>query len=397
VTLAAIDLDDVDRFVEGVPYDWFKTLRQEAPFWWHQRRGEGYWVASTHELFQTVTRDWSRFSNASGTTPPGDPGQAPQGQILLAMDPPVHTSYRRLVSRLFTPRAVARLEARVRETARARVGAFVAAGGGDFVLDVAAPIPLRVISILMGVPEEDEPMVFDWANAIIPSDDPEYRISAEAARGARASLEAYGAELIGRRRARPTGDLLSKLIEADVDGRRLTDEELQKFVVLLVVGGSETTRHLLSHGVLALLEFPEQRRRVIDGSVGMSSAVEEMLRWSTPVLQHARRATQEVELAGQRIAPGQRVVLLMASANRDEAVFAEPGVFDVGRAHNPHTALGSGGPHFCLGAHLARLEAAVTFDELRPFLDRLRLAGPVQRLRSNFFNSIKHLPLAVED
>jgi cytochrome P450 len=391
VTLADIELADVDRFVAGVPWDWFARLRDQAPLWWH----DGCWVVTSHELFQVVTRDWATFSSAGGTTPPGDPGQAPQGQILLSMDPPEHTFYRRLVSRLFTPRAVAALEPQVRDVARLRIAAFVAAGGGDFVLDVAAPIPLRVISTLMGVPEADEPKVFEWANAIIPSDDPEYRISAEAARGARAALEAYGTEMIAQRRRRPTADLLSRLIDAEVDGKRLTDAELQKFVVLLVVGGSETTRHLLSHGVLALIEFPEQRRRVVDGSVAMDTVIEEMLRWSTPVMHHARHATRSLEIAGQRIERGQRVVLWLASANRDGAVFADPEVFDVGRSPNPHTALGSGGPHFCLGAHLARLEGAATFEELRPHLDRLRLAGPVQRLRSNFFNSVKHLPLTV--
>ena len=391
MTLADIELADVDRFVAGVPWEWFARLREQAPLWWH----DGCWVVTSHELFQAVTRDWATFSSAGGTTPPGDPGQAPQGQILLAMDPPEHTFYRRLASRLFTPRAVAALEPQVRDVARRRIGAFVAAGGGDFVLDVAAPIPLRVISTLMGVPETDEPKVFEWANAIIPSEDPEYRISAEAARGARAALEAYGTEMIAERRRRPTGDLLSRLIDAELDGQRLTDGELQKFVVLLVVGGSETTRHLLSHGVIALIEFPEQRRRVVDGSVGMDTVIEEMLRWSTPVMHHARHATHSVEIAGHRIERGQRVVLWLASANRDGAVFADPDVFDVGRSPNPHTALGSGGPHFCLGAHLARLEGAATFEELRPYLDRLRLAGPVQRLRSNFFNSVKHLPLTV--
>jgi cytochrome P450 len=391
VTLADIDLADVDRFVAGVPWEWFTRLREQAPLWWH----DGCWVVTSHELFQTVTRDWATFSSAGGTTPPGDPGQAPQGQILLSMDPPEHTFYRRLVSRLFTPRAIGALEPQVRDVARRRIAAFVAAGGGDFVLEVAAPIPLRVISTLMGVPEADEPRVFEWANAIIPSDDPEYRISAEAARGARAALEAYGTEMIAQRRHRPTGDLLSRLIDAAVDGKQLTDAELQKFVVLLVVGGSETTRHLLSHGVLALIEHPEQRRRVVDGSVTMDTVIEEMLRWSTPVMHHARHATRPMEVAGQRIEPGQRVVLWLASANRDGAVFGDPDVFDVGRSPNPHTALGSGGPHFCLGAHLARLEGAATFEELRPHLDRLRLSGPVQRLRSNFFNSIKHLPLTV--
>ncbi len=392
IDLSDVDLGDVDRFVQGVPHEWFARLREEAPLWWH----DGCWVVTSHELFQAVTREWGTFSSAGGTTPPGDPGQAPMGQILLAMDPPEHTRYRRLVSKAFTPRAVARMEPLVREIARDRVGAFVAAGGGDFVVDVAVPVPLRVISALMGVPRSAEPDVFAWSNAIIPSDDPEYRVSADAARAARASLVAYGASLIESRRAAPGEDLVSWLIGSEVDGERLTDEDLQKFFVLFIVGGSETTRHLLSHGVLALLEFPDQRRRVVEGTVPMSSTVEEMLRWSTPVMHHARHATRTVEVAGHRIEAGQRVVLWLVSANRDGHAFDPPDEFDVGRSPNPHAALGSGGPHFCLGAHLARLEAAVTFDELRPVLDRLRLDGPVARLRSNFFNSIKHLPLAVE-
>ncbi|HZQ56771.1 MAG TPA: cytochrome P450 [Acidimicrobiales bacterium] len=396
MSLSAIDLDDVDRFVQGVPHEWFARLRDEAPIWWHEGKDGGHWVVTSHELYQAVTREWATFSSAGGTTPPGDPGQAPMGQILLSMDPPEHTRYRRLVSKAFTPKAIARLAPQVRDVARECIDAFVAAGGGDFVLDVAVPIPLRVISAVMGVPRSAEPQVFAWSNAIIPSDDPEYRVSPEAARSARAALSEYGASLIASRRAAPGDDLISWLIASEVDGERLTDEELQKFFILFIVGGSETTRHLLSHGVLALIEFPEQRRRVVEGSVPMSSVVEEMLRWSTPVMHHARHATRAVELAGHRIEQGQRVVLWLVSANRDGEAFAHPDELDVGRSPNPHAALGSGGPHFCLGAHLARLEAAATFEELRPVLDRLHLDGPVARLRSNFFNSIKHLPLRVQ-
>jgi cytochrome P450 len=396
MSLDAIDLDDVDRFVQGVPHEWFARLRDEAPLWWHEGRDGGHWVVTSHELYQSVTREWGTYSSAGGTTPPGDPGQAPMGQILLSMDPPEHTRYRRLVSKAFTPRAIARLEPQVRDVARDCIGAFVDAGGGDFVLDVAVPIPLRVISAVMGVPRSAEPQVFAWSNAIIPSEDPEYRVSAAAAREARAELAAFGASLISDRRRSPTDDLISWLIESEVDGERLTDEELQKFFILFIVGGSETTRHLLSHGVIALIDFPEQRRRVVDGSVPMSTVVEEMLRWSTPVMHHARHATRAVALAGHRIEPGERVVLWLVSANRDPESFDRPDEFDVGRTPNPHASLGSGGPHFCLGAHLARLEAAATFEELRPVLDRLRLDGPVARLRSNFFNSIKHLPLRVE-
>ena len=391
-----VDLDACETYTDGVPHEFLARLRDEAPVWWNEGGG-GYWVVSTHAELRSIARDFTRFSNRGGPVPPGDPGQAPpeNGQILISMDPPVHTAYRSLVSSAFTPRAVAHLEAMIREAARERVSAFVAGGGGDFVPAVAAAIPLRAISLMVGVPEADEADVLRWSNAIVPSEDPEYRPTADAALGARTALLDYGGALVRHRRAHPADDILGHLVEAELDGQRLTDTELSQFVLLLAVGGSETTRQVISHGLVALLEHPEQLRRFVDGEVPANLLVEEVLRWATVVLWDGRHADETVEIGGATIRAGDSVRLWAASANRDARVFDRPDELDVGRTPNPQVALGGGGPHFCLGAHLARLEAAVTFDELRPHLGRFVPDGPVDPLRSSYMAGIKHVPVSV--
>jgi cholest-4-en-3-one 26-monooxygenase len=395
----AVDLDDCETFAHGVPHEFLARLRAEAPVSWVQgpAGGPGYWVVATHAEMRAVARDAVRFSNRGGPVPPGDPGQAPpeNGQILISMDPPVHTAYRSLVSSAFTPRAIAHLETMLRETARARVDAFVARGGGDFVAEVAAAIPLRAISLMVGVPEGDEADVLRWSNAIVPSEDAEYRPAPDTALAARTALLDYGASLVERRRAEPADDILGHLVVAEHDGQRLTDTELSQFVLLLAVGGSETTRQVLSHGVVELLAHPGELRRFVDGEVPANVLVEEVLRWATIVLWDGRHADVDVAIGGAQIRAGDSVRLWAASANRDAAVFERPDVFDIGRTPNPQVSLGGGGPHFCLGAHLARLEAAITFDELRPHLDRFVLDGDVERLRSSYLAGIKHVPVAL--
>ena len=390
-----VDLDAWQTYADGVPHDFLARLRDEAPVWWNE--DGGYWVVSTHAELRAIARDFTRFSNRGGPVPPGDPGQAPpeNGQILISMDPPVHTAYRSLVSSAFTPRAVAHLETMIHENARERVAAFVADGGGDLVPAVAAAIPLRAISLMVGVPEADEADILRWSNAIVPSEDPEYRPTMETALAARTALLDYGAALVQHRREHPADDILGHLVEAEHDGQRLTDTELSQFVLLLAVGGSETTRQVISHGVVALLEHPEQRRRFVDGDVPANLLVEEVLRWATIVLWDGRHADETVEIGGAEIRAGDAVRLWAASANRDGQVFDRPDELDVGRTPNPQVALGGGGPHFCLGAHLARLEAAVTFDELRPHLDRLVLHGRVEPLRSSYMAGIKHVPITL--
>jgi len=392
--LAAIDLDDLDHFARAVPHAWFAVLRREAPL--HRVEpgaAPGYWVVTRHAELVAINRDWQRFSSTSGVTPEGQGVE--QSFALLNLDPPEHTRSRALVSPAFTPRAIGRLEARVREVARERVEAFARAGGGDFVAAVAAPFPVRVICELMGVPATDEDDVLRWSNAVVPNRDPEYSVTAEVAASANRALEDWARLLIARKRQAPGRDLCSELLEARVDGRPLSDEQISAFVRLIVVGGSETTRHLLSHALHLLLEYPVQRARLVRGEVAAEPAVEELLRFVSPVMHHGRRATQDVEIAGRKIRAGERVTLWMISANRDPAVFERPDELDLARQPNEHVALGAGGPHFCLGAHLARLEAVALLDAVRPLLDRLELAGDPVRLRSNFFNGLKRLPLRV--
>ena len=217
----------------------------------------------------------------------------------------------------------------------------------------------------------------------------------DTASAARASLLDYGASLVARRRADPTDDILGHLVDAELDGQRLTDTELSQFVLLLAVGGSETTRQVISHGLIALLEHPEQRRRFVAREVPTNLMVEEILRWATIVLWDGRHADETVEIGGAEIRAGDAVRLWAASANRDASAFDRPDELDLGRSPNPQVSLGGGGPHFCLGAHLARLEAAITFDELRPHLGRFELDGEVERLRSSYMAGIKHVPIAI--
>ena len=385
-----VDLSD-GRFEQGVPFDTFAELREHAPVWWWP---EGScWVVTTHELVEQMNRDFGTYSSAGGIVPPQGANINPS--VLLAMDPPVHTEYRRMVIRSFVPRSIAALDADVRAIAREAVDDFARAGGGDFVIDVASAIPFRVMAHLTGVPRSAERMVMRWGNAIAPNADPEYRPTPDAAAVANEELGEFLGEQFEERRRDPRDDLLSQLLHVRRDGEPLPEADLRGFAVNYLLGGTETTRNLLAQGMLTLLEHPGELRRFADGEVESSTMVEELLRWVTPVLHHSRWATAPTEVAGQTIQPGDRVTLWMVSANHDERAFARADVLDVGRTPNLHVALGGGGPHYCLGAHLARLESVVTFETLRSLLPTMRLAGPPQRVRSNFINGMKHLPVAV--
>ncbi len=388
-------MNDLDRFVQGVPWDWFAELRREAPVWWQREaEGTGYWVVTRYADIMSMERDWRRFSSSAGVTPEGH--GADQDLGMLIMDPPIHTAYRKLINAHFKPRAVARLEPWLREIARLIVDAYARSGGGDFVDEVAARFPVRVICQLVGVPPEDELDVYRWSNCVVPSQDPEYWVSPEAAAEASAQLDDYSSRLLARKRSRPGEDWTTGLLQAEIDGRPLSETELRAFLRQLLVGGSETTRTLLAHAADELIEHPGQLARLVSGEVTMQTAVEELLRWSTPVMQHARRVTTDVEMQGQKLRAGDRVTLWMVAGNRDEAVFEHPDRLDLGRKPNHHLSFGGGGPHHCLGAHLARLEARVLLEELLPLLPRLHKRSEPSRLRSNFFNAIKHLVLELE-
>jgi cholest-4-en-3-one 26-monooxygenase len=395
--LDTIDLTDKDVFVNGVPHEWFASLRRDAPVYWHEEPdGPGFWCVTRYDDVVTVNRDNQTFSSNRGAVfmwdlPEEDLEQ--QRLMMLNMDPPIHTRYRRLVNKGFTPRMVSELERQTRERARAILDRVTPRGECDFVVDVAAELPLQVIADILGVPQEDRHKMFDWSNRMVGSDDPEYGVTQEEAQQASMELFAYAAKLSEDKRSQPGQDLISILSEAEVDGERLTQLEIDLFFMLLTVAGNETTRNQVSHGLLALLEHPDQFARLRANRALIPGAVEEMLRWASPVLHFRRTATKDLTLGGQAIAAGDKVVIWYVSANRDERVFDDPMRFDIERSPNEHVAFGGGGPHFCLGANLARMEIRVLFEELLDRWSDLELNGEPTRLRSNFINGIKHIPI----
>jgi cholest-4-en-3-one 26-monooxygenase len=301
--------------------------------------------------------------------------------------------YRRLVATGFTPAMIRKLEPHVREITKNIIDNVAARGECDFVTEVAAELPLQVIAEMMGVPDEDRHKVFEWSNRLIGFDDPEFQNTAEDGQQAATEMFLYAHQLAAERRQSPRDDLITVLVQAEVEGAALTEPDFDAFFILLAVAGNETTRNLISGAMQAFMEHPEQRQLLIDDPAHMPVAVEEMLRWVSPLIYFRRTATRDVDLRGQRIREGEKVVMYYPSANRDEDIFENPDVFDVRREHNPHVAFGGGGHHFCLGASLARLEIRVMFEELLPRLPDMALAGPPRRLRSNFINGIKHLPV----
>jgi cholest-4-en-3-one 26-monooxygenase len=313
--------------------------------------------------------------------------------MMLNMDPPMHTRYRLLVNKGFTPKHIADLEARARTLTNEILDEVCEQGECDFVTDVAAELPLQVIAELMGVPAEDRHLVFDWSNRMIGSEDPEYAVSQEAAQSASMELYAYCHKLQEEKKAEPGEDIMSVLMRSEVEGERLSELEIDLFFLLLCVAGNETTRNLIAHGMIALFDNPDQREKLQGDPSLVRSTVEEMLRWGTPVMHFRRTATADTEIADQKIAEGDKVTIWYSPANRDGSVFEDPYRFDVTRDPNLHVAFGGGGPHFCLGSNLARMEIRVMFEELFKRLPDIEQAGPASRLRSNFINGIKHLPV----
>lgn len=394
--LTDIDLANPDFFLAGVPHEAFKVLRAEAPvFRSVETDGPGFWTLSKYQDILAASKDPGTFSSSRGGTnlfELSEEDLARVRMLMVNMDPPTHSKHRRLVSAGFTPRMTTRLEPRVREVCRTIVDAIADEGECDFVTKVAAELPLQVIAEFLGVPMADRHMLFDWSNRLIGFDDPEFQTSFEDGRIAAAEMWMYANELAQKRREDPREDLVSVLINAEVEGEKLSEMEFDSFFLLLSVAGNETTRNLISGGMLALMEHPEQRARLLADRSLVPTAVEEMLRWVTPVMHFRRTTTRDVTVRGQLIREGEKVALFYPSANRDEEVFAEPDRFDVGRRPNDHLAFGIG-EHFCLGANLARLEIRCMFEELLDRLPDIELAGPVRRLRSNFINGIKSMPV----
>jgi len=423
---------DPDTYVRGVPYAAFARLRAcEAVSWVEELpvdawpAGPGFWAVWRHAEVRAVLRAPDVFSSHLGATQIRDPASpedlAYVRRSMLNMDPPQHTRLRSLVARSFTPRAVAALEHRIERRARAIVEAVAEQRECDFAR-VAAELPLSTLADVLGVPESDRSLLFDWASRVIGYQDEEYaaidvtdraaatpmaraalavrpvpgpdgRMPDPRTRGGIPDLYAYAHELAVHKRRHPGNDVMSILLQqVDEAGGRVSVAEFENMFWLFAVAGNETLRNAIPGGLIALLEHPDQRARLERDRSLLPGAVEEMLRWWTPVIHFRRTATRDCELGGRRIRAGQKVVVYFASANRDQRVFAEPDRFDVGRSPNDHLAFGHG-PHFCLGAHLARSQMRALFAAVLDAFSDPELAGEVVRLRSNFQNGVKHLPV----
>jgi cholest-4-en-3-one 26-monooxygenase len=401
--LTDIDLLDRDVFTKGVPHEWFTYLRNNAPIYHHpEPNGPGFWVITKYKDVYAVGRDAHTYSSDQdygGVVGLEEMEQAPpdygDAKIMLTMDPPQHTRYRKLVNKGFTPRMIAALEPHIRERTVAILDEAIAKGSADFVVDVAAELPLQAIAELIGVPFEDRHKLFDWSNRMIGSEDPEYLVAQDQAFMAQFEMFAYAGELAEQRKAEPRDDIMTALLKAELDGDKLTDMEFNLFFLLLAVAGNETTRNAISHGMNAFLDHPDQWAHLVGDPHGaIGTATEEILRWASPVMYFRRNVLQDTELSGVEFKKGEKVSIWYCSANRDEDVFEDPFTFDVLRSPNDHLAFGGGGPHFCLGSSLARLEIKVLFEELAQRAPDISREGPADPLRSNFIGGIKHLPVS---
>lgn len=395
------DFTDPEVLLQGIPVTEFAHLRKTAPVWWNEQ-GEsifddgGYWVVTRHEDIKAISRNGELWStNAKGAVM-----RLPDGvtadqldltkALLINHDAPEHTRLRKLVSRLFTPRSVAALEEKLAVAAREIVAAAAARNSGNFVDDVAMPLPLLAIADLIGVPEEDREKIFHWSNSIMNTDDPDFDSDPTVAN---AELMGYAYTMAEQRRKCPADDIVTRLVQADMgDEAGITEVEFAFFVILLAVAGNETTRNAMTHGMNAFFENPDQwelfRRERPD------TAIEEIIRWATPVHCFQRTATADTELGGVAIRKGQRVGLFYSSANYDEDVFENPFQFDILRNPNPHLAFGGNGAHFCIGANLARMEIKLMFHEIANQIpDISKLAEP-KRLRSGWINGVKDLQVS---
>jgi cholest-4-en-3-one 26-monooxygenase len=396
--LSQIDLME-DAWAADVPQEAFTTLRREAPVFWHELEGEkapGFWAVTKHADVREVSRDVATYSSEEKGTFIADPtpeGLAAMRMTLLNMDPPKHNRYRRLVNRGFTPRMVRKIEEQVVQRAREIVDGVCERGEIDFVADVACEMPAGVICDMIGVPPEDRKQIVEWTNTMVGFDDPYWRNTPEAGELAAASIYAYCDELAEERRANPRDDIMSILVQADVDGEQLNREELDMFFVILAVAGNETTRNLISHSMRALIDHPQARDDLLADPTLWDSAVEEFLRWGTSIHNFRRTAMHDTVLNGQEIKQGDKVVVYYASANFDEDVFDDPFTLDIRRSPNDHLTFGGGGEHFCLGANLARAEIKAMLREFITRCPDVELADTPLRMRSDFINGINRMPV----
>ena len=386
-TTASVDLSDFSLWRNGFPDELFARLRREQPIFHHELTPgvakvvqRDFWMTTKHHHAVRIHRDVDSFTAVDG----------PLIQVLdtfssyptiINMDPPELTKRRRVIASAFTPKAIARLEDGIRSRAASMVDRLLANGGGDWIGDVADLLPMSVIGDIIGMPEEDRPRTFECFDRILKAKSPKVRLSEQKEADLYATIFSYALELTAEKRRNPADDIWSTLTSAVItgeDGEQLSlpANELEIFFFVLALAGSDTTKNALAAGLQAFVANPEQIERYRDDEALRTTAVEEVLRWSTPVTYWTRTAKVDVEIDGHTIPKGDRVVSMLRSANRDEDVFAHPFVFDIGRDPNPHVAFGGGGPHHCLGAMLARAEIRAVFDELLLRADRIRLGSP---------------------
>jgi cholest-4-en-3-one 26-monooxygenase len=390
----------------GIPHDQFDRLRREAPVYWHDEPGggpgnappgPGFWAITKHADVRAISRDSETFSSELGATFIPDQTEEAMLQLrltILNMDPPKHNRYRRLVSRGFTPRMIEKLIADIERRAAVVVDDICERGECEFVEEVAAQVPVQMICEMIGLDRENWPRMFELSNQLIGSiDDPDYQELPGGPEAGAMEIYALCDAVAADRRKHPRDDIMTALVNAEIDGERLDDLELNLFFVTLVVAGNETTRNLINLSTLALIDHPDQAQRLRDDPGLWDSGVEEMLRWGSSIHNFRRTATRDTEIRGVPIKAGDKVVMYYASANRDEDVFDDPHTFDVSRTPNDHVTFGGGGVHYCLGASLARAEIRATMRQLVDRLPDLALAGPPARLHSDFVNGIKRMPV----
>jgi cholest-4-en-3-one 26-monooxygenase len=393
------DFTDPDIYAERLPVEELAQMRKVAPIWWNAQPAGvggfgdgGYWVVSKHKDVKEVSRRSDVFSSLEKTALPRYADGTVDTQIetgkfvLLNMDAPHHTHLRKIVSRAFTPRAVERLRADLADRAREIAVKAAAGGSGDFVEQVSCELPLQAIAGLMGVPQEDRMKLFHWSNQMVGDMDPEF--AGNDAVSASVELITYGMQLAAERADKPGEDLVTKLVQADVDGHKLSDDELGFFVILLAVAGNETTRNSITQGMMAFAEFPDQWELFKRDRPGTTA--DEIVRWATPVTSFQRTALEDTELGGVQIKRGQRVVMMYRSANFDEDVFDDPFTFDILRDPNPHVGFGGTGAHYCIGTSLARMTIDLMFNAIADAMPDITSVAKPERLRSGWLNGIKH-------
>ena len=410
--LQDVDLADNDRFLDDSPWRMFDVLRREDPVHWQQEPSpnHGFWAVTRHEDIVRVLRDDATFSSEVGAVSLEelDEEQLDTRRSMLETDGARHWALRRLLQKDFTPKAVAHYGTFLRGLTASTLDAALPRGEFDFVKEISADFPIRVLARMLDVPDADTPQLIEWGNRMIGNTDPDYSdalVDSEDTEEYRllpfrspAALEVfdYGRDLAAARRGVEAEDLVSKMINrVPEDGMALSDADFRNYFLLIVVAGNETTRHAISHSMKALIEHPEALDRLRADPSLLPVAIEEFLRWATPVHHFRRTAVVDVELRGKQIKAGDKVVVWFGSGNRDEDVFVDPYDFDVMRTPNDHVTFGKGGPHFCLGNALARLELRIMFEELLPRLSSIELAGDVEIMRSNFVHGIKKFPVRV--